>query len=1133
MAAGTATLARPKHKSGVLRALVAPTRAPARPAVALDAAVTTAGGPVSVEQVVELQRLAGNAAVAALMAARSAAPPSSGKPTSATVQPIPVSRQACCDSCAGGGGCESDREPEHGAAPDAAANVQRVAEPAPEAAVQRFGWDDVKNAGNAIGRGVSNATSAVGDKVSGAARAVGNTVSGAARAVGNTVAGAARGVGNAVASGARAVAGAAASLVPDWVKDLFSSAPAKAERQHADAEHQSTAAIREAGAAEERTKGQAHAASTMASGAARSGLDKHQETLTSGYTSARQRSTAVHGAAVGGLKALAGVAAPALVPFVNPAISIARPGTLDQAAERIGSAGAQVAEGVGKSVAPGLRQAGSAFDGYKWNCDFSEIASRAGGVGRGVLNSAVSLADLVTHGRASQALAFGGKLADGIRSAGNFVKGKISGYAGQLKGFLAKKIGPVMDAAKAVAARVRAGVSKLADQVRLRAGQARDLAVKAFNGAKAEIARRVGMIGSNLRAAGSALLNRIRQGLQIAGSVIDVLFPGARGLVDRITAGIERGIERARAIAATVKAKLAAAKDNVVAFVRAKADEALKNAIRLGHTIGEKLSQATKWIADHKMQILAAVPGGLLLAAIGGAVVVGAGKVRQAAAAVAKKASGAVCTAVGAGAGACADQYLPNPGGGQTATLTFTSKADLTVPLHEVGVPCSAKLARGAQVTIKRSGDVFTMTIKGDSSVTAVENLEASAGATGALETGSGGKGSVWQKLGGQNANANAPAGGGGGGALPAVADAVGAAAAAKASAPAPTASQVGGQAAGGGGTGGAAAAASPGASFSAGVKGTLEQEYEFNAKGNACAGLGGMLTLNAALGTAAMLPEPLGALASSGVQGAFLNQMQKSTFTAAAEGSAELKLFEAGGAAAAVKITAELSAAAGRRRATDADRDPTKKRAGAIDADGFIEELTLGGKLSGEGTLTLPGSGPISGISATVTPEVSVALTLMYARDRGRIEPEKAEAKAAIVADLHGLDFSAVERLLPAGGSVAVERLRRFALADKDTKATVGIETSISVNDLDSLYLQMEQYFATPETVTVGGTIDLVRKHLATGVVRSTKVTLTRSDTMSLKLGASATAEGATIGANAEASMVSGIETQIYPAVA
>lgn len=173
-----------------------------------------------------------------------------------------------------------------------------------------------------------------------------------------------------------------------------------------------------------------------------------------------------------------------------------------------------------------------------------------------------------------------------------------------------------MDAAKAVAARVRAGVSKVADQVRLRAGQARDLAVKAFNGAKTEIARRVGMIGSNLRAAGSALLNRIRQGLQIAGSVIDVLFPGARGLVDRITSGIERGIERAKAIAATVKAKLAAAKDNVVAFVRAKADEALKNAIKLSHTIGEKLAQATKWIADHKMQILAAVPGGLLIGAV-------------------------------------------------------------------------------------------------------------------------------------------------------------------------------------------------------------------------------------------------------------------------------------------------------------------------------------------------------------------------------------------------------------------------------------------------------------------------------------------------------------------------------------
>ncbi len=1102
-----------------------PSKAPAKGGLALDAALTSATGPVTTEQVVELQRLAGNQAVAALMATQRrplAALPLPARSAQPAAREVVVSRDACCKSCAGGGGCES-----------------ATADDRETPTVQRLSWNDVTNAASNVGRGVANAASsaagAVGNAARGAAGAVGNAArsavgaaSNAARSAVGAASNAARSVVGGLANAGRAIGGAAASLVPDWVKNLFSSAPAQSDQQKARADQQTSHASREAETTEQKEKTKAQAAAKSNAKSADQRLEHQNTQMTTGYADTDRRSAVIKGAAVGTLTTLGVVAAPALVPFVNPAIALARPAVLDAAAARIGSAGAQVAGAVGQGVAPGLRQAGSAFDGYTWNCDFAEIASRAGNVGRGVFNAAVGLADVASQGRASKALAFASNLAGKVRSVGDTVKGKVRAYAGRLKTFLGDKIRPVMDAAKALGSRVKAGVERVAGQVRQFAGQARDLAVSTFNAAKARVTERVQAIGAGLRNAGTALMGKIRQGLQIAGAVIDILFPGARGLLAKIQAGIEAGLAKARALAQTVKAKLIAAKDNVVAFVKAKADEALRNAIRLGQKIGEKLSKAKKWILDHKAQIIMAIPGGPMIAAIGGAAMFIGGKVRQAAAAVAKKASGVACAAAEVGGGPCVNQYLPNPGAGQSASITMSSTMDVTLPLHEIGVPCSVKLGKGAEVTIKRSGDTFTVGIKGDSSATAVENLEASASGTASVALPSGGSGSVWKRLGGAADNAPGQLAGPATPALAGKTD-LGSAAKAAAGAAAPTASQVGGQAAGGTGAGGSAGAGSPGASFEAGVKGTLEQEYKFDAKGNACNGLGGMLALTAGLGVASRLPEPLSSLANAGVQSGFLPQLQSSTFTSSAQGSASIKLFEAGGAASAVKITAELSAAAGRRRANEED-DKVGARKGAAGADGFIDELTLAGKLAVEGSLTIPGMGPISGLSASITPEVSVALTLLYHQGRGRIEPEKAEAKLKIDGKAGQIDLSALALLLPGpGGSVAVDRLRRFAQSDGE--ASVSIKTSIAVNNLDALYVDMEKYFASPDTVTVGGTIDLVKKHLGEGLKRETTVTVTRTSTTSVALGGQVTAEGATIGGNVGASLAMGVETQIYPA--
>lgn len=1029
-----------------------------------------AAAPMTSTQVATIQRMAGNRAVAALMAQRA----------------VQRKADACCTSCGSGGTCESEEEEarqDEGAAPEAGV----------PAAVQRFGWDDIK----------------------GAASSVGNAVKSGASAVGNAVKSGASAVGNAVKSGASAVGKAAGSLIPDWIKQLFTSAPREAERQQSKATQDATHAAGAADQQAQQTKARAQGDADRTTAKASTEIEQQHTQAQKGSTTAQSVAATTKAAAVGGLTTLATVAAPAMAPLVNPAIAIARPAVLDAAADRVGNAGAQVAGAVGKAVAPGLKEAGSAFDGYEWNCDMSEVASRAGKVGRGVFNSAVSLADLATGGRGTKVLNFASNLANRVRGVGQMIGGKVRGYAGRLKGFLSEKMAPIMKKVTELGTAVRARVDKVIGGVKAFAGKAKDFAVTTFNNVKARVTAGLSAIGNGLKQRGAALVGKIQKALSIVGSLISMI-PGASGLIEKVKAGAEAVWNRAKQLAETAKNKLIAAKDAVIAHVKAKADQALQNAIRIGKAVGEKVAAAKKWIVDHKTQIILAIPGGPLIAAAAmGAAAIGS-KIKSVATDVAKKASGAACTVVGDVGGPCVNQYLPNPGGGQTASITMTSTADVTLPLHEVGVPASVKLARGSTVTIKRDGDIFTLTIKGEGSATAVENLEASASGTASLNLpGGGGPGESWKRLGGNAPPAPAPALG--------VSVPVGPAAAAPAAA-APTASNLGQASAGGTSAGGAATAESPGASFEAGVKGTVEQEYQFDAKKGACAGLGGMLTLNAALGTAGSLPEPLCALARSGIEGAFLDQLQKASFTATAEGSAEIKLFEGGGASAAAKVSAELSAAASKRRATKDDARHAKEGE-------FIEELTLGGKLSGDVSFSIP-AGPVSGLGGSVKPELSVALTLIYAKDKGRIEPSKAEGKLGLTVEVQGLDLGALGRMLPGpGGATAVDKLRKVALSPGNDKRTVAIETTITVKDLDLLYRELETYFAKPEQVTVKETIEKVKNHLASGTSRETKVTLTRSETMGAALGGQGTFEGATIGGNVGVSVEQAVETQIYPA--
>src|SRR5207248_148262 len=79
-------------------------------------------------------------------------------------------------------------------------------------------------------------------------------------------------------------------------------------------------------------------------------------------------------------------------------------------------------------------------------------------------------------------------------------------------------------------------------------------------------------------------------------------------------------------------------------------------------------------------------------------------------AAMKRKIAGQACTALGDVSGPCVEQFVPNPGKGESADVTLSSNAAVTVPVY--GVP--VKVGEGASVKLSRKDKKYTMTETGE-----------------------------------------------------------------------------------------------------------------------------------------------------------------------------------------------------------------------------------------------------------------------------------------------------------------------------------------------------------------------------------------------------------------------------------
>ncbi len=218
----------------------------------------------------------------------------------------------------------------------------------------------------------------------------------------------------------------------------------------------------------------------------------------------------------------------------------------------------------------------------------------------------------------------------------------------------------------------------------------------------------------------------------------------------------------------TAKDGLRQAKEVAVRVAKAVADGAVKVAatkVKEAKTIAKGVVDAAKTVAPYVLG--AAAPGAVAVAGAAKAAASKWGKqLRDGADRVKKAIKGEACEAIGETVGPCLDMYLPKPDNNEKGFAKLSGQADITVPLHEVDVPCNVKMGRGASVSVERTSSGYGVAVDGEGFIYA--NLAAGKEGTKTevkVELPTGGMATVWEHLTG--VPATAPAGGPAGGPAP------------------------------------------------------------------------------------------------------------------------------------------------------------------------------------------------------------------------------------------------------------------------------------------------------------------------------------------------------------------------------
>ena len=706
---------------------------------------------------------------------------------------------------------------------------------------------------------------------------------------------------------------------------------------------------------------------------------------------------------------------------------------------------------------------------------------------------------------------------------------------------IATTLGEVKDAAvagaKSVAATVKkkiASAAKAARQsfdtaatcVKQTIRQAKDAVVAGWNVAKTKVGNLVTAAKRGAAVLARRAISRV-QGwvgdinpriLSLLGSVGTRLrqFAAAKDPLGDAAAYLER--KKAEA-----QKRLREAKKTAVKVARAVADTGVKTAAKL-------YQDAKSGAAVVAGAAKAAAPYVAGLVAPGVVAVAGAAKkaadawgddIRAGADWVKQKLKGEACEALSETVGPCIDMYMPKPDNNDKSFARLTGQADITVPLQELDVPCNVKMGRSAAVGVERTSTGYTVSVDGEATVFA--NL--AAGEKGAKEEvkvqlPTGHMATVWEKLGG---GSPAPLPGG-----PPAAVATGGAPAAPASAaPAPGAAAPAPATSGTGAgtpTQGAQGQGGPGVAgeIEGGVKGSASLKFSFPTSKDAttCTAAGGVAALLGELGVAAMLPSPLDVIARGGVVGSWQGNLVSNTVTMGLAGGGQAELSKDGLGALKGSGQADLYVTTGVERTTAGD--PATLR----------PTLKVGAGLKGElaAELAVP---KLPAAKGSVTAAGKVEATLLWDRKADRIFLQSVTGEAEVGLAAGGFNPAALAAAAaPPMGAVAAAKLTSLGLSY--SSGSIKGKVTGKANNLQKYIDAADGYISSSgSSASAAGLVKAIQgQYRASDFSTGVTITATLSKQVA---GAEGKAEeigdeGMKAGASAKASLEVGKEYQLYP---
>jgi hypothetical protein len=824
--------------------------------------------------------------------------------------------------------------------------------------------------------------------------------------------------------------GAATALLPDSIRGVLTGTAGHANAQAGELKEQAGQVTEHAQTRGAEVLDSSTATATKAASKTEGRMRSqsvHAESLSSSTVNTANLHTAKTATATTGLQSIGSYA----MDLVNPVGPLVALPEFQQAVHHVGSVLAAIPGGA-RDLATELEAAVTgplkAGQGGGWNCDQAEIMAMAGGVERAVTDAGVKAGKKVLgDDRYDELAAWTHERVANLKEAAAAIRAKLKSVSVAMQAFWTTNVAPLINRLQGL----MKGLGELKKNLVANVGHAVDnvkkFAEDAWTSVRTKVIDPVVTFAHKAKEAVTKLVTDARVAIghwwdnlpDIAKSAILGLGAAIAGPFALALAGAERAEHALAGLSKVLGSGLKAISDGVLKSIATMYQGIRKRVIEAVKGFKKKwksIKQSAREFLGRAYGRVDAATAGRISGLIGG--------LRS----MKSRITGAICSKIGAVAGPCMDQFVPNSiKDKDERDVTLTTNASVTVPVY--GVP--VKVGEGATVRLSREGKTFTVRETGEALIV-VAAPSASKESVSLDVGGLLGPGVAWKKLTG-----NGPA-------------------------PAPAAPA--------GAPGEAKKEGGPEVEAEAGFKGTTAMDYSFEfdpEKDKTCDGLGGLVAFLGAQGLTHVVPPPFGAFASGAVEGSYADRLTGCIVTLAEYGKASVNLKKdgIGGLEAAIKGENKVSA----ERKLD-------KAKGWVDTAKISEEVgvTLGAKLAAGGDIKLNLAAE-GGVTGTLFAE------LVYEEKKNEISALKAGAKLAFSLEA---DPAKIQAVFPS--SVArpiLASVQPYLNASEPTG--LEVEAEYAVEDLDQLLKKLDKYFNDPNSVSTEGLADLISEYMSTAKIK------------------------------------------------